>query len=131
MAPVTVEDIEARWRPLSDQESVNAQAFIADAWEELLIRRPELEANMTAGTVREGNVCRILAWAVRRVLINPEGWVQETLDDWTGRRSDLVAQGTLYFTDEELAVVTPPPETGPGVVVGRRHSVRLVRDGDA
>ena len=35
------------------------------------------------------------------------------------------------ITDEELAVVTPAPATGPGAVIGRRHSVRLVKDGDA
>lgn len=121
--PTTTADLADRWRPLTTQETVNATAFLADAWAELLSRRPKIEADMTAGTVTTANVVRVVAAMVLRVLRNPEGYDQESIDDWSGRRSSLVADGILRITSEELASVTPGRAT--------RRSVRLVRDGDA
>lgn len=121
--PATIADLEARWRPLTAEEVVNATAFLGDAWAELLSRRPNLEADVEAGAVNEANVTRVVAAMVLRVMRNPEGWAQESIDDWSGRRNDLVADGILRVTPEELAAVTP----------GRaiRRSVRLVVYGDA
>jgi hypothetical protein len=121
--PATIADIVARWRPLTTQETTNAAAFLGDAWEELLSKRPNLEADMTAETVRSGNVVRVVVAMALRILKNPDGWDQEAIDDWSGRRNQLVADGVLRVTPEELAAVTP----------GRRvrRSVRLVNYGDA
>lgn len=121
--PVTIPDLEDRWRPLVGHEITNADAFLADAWAELLSRRPNLEADLTAGTVTEANVVRVVAAMVLRVLRNPEGYDQESIDDWSGRRNALVADGILRITPEELAAVTPGRAT--------RRSVRLVVYGDA
>ncbi len=120
--PATIPDVEDRWRPLTTRENTNATAFLGDAWEELLSRRPNLEADIAAGTVRSGNVVRVVVAMVLRILKNPDGWDQESIDDWSGRRSALVADGILRVTDDELASITP----------GRalRHSVRLVNYGD-
>ncbi|MBA3781186.1 MAG: hypothetical protein H0X12_04940 [Nocardioides sp.] len=121
--PVTISDLEARWRPLSDLEPVNAAAFLEDAWAELLSRRPTLESDITAGTVTAANVIRVVSAMVLRVLKNPEGYDQESIDDWSGRRNALVADGILRITPEELAAITPGRAT--------RRSVRLVVYGDA
>lgn len=121
--PATVADIVARWRPLSTQETTNATVFLSDAWEEILGRRPALEADIASGAVRTANVVRVVAAMVLRVLKNPDGWDQETIDDWSGRRNKLVADGILRITDDELAAITPRR--------GKRHSVRLVNYGDA
>lgn len=121
--PATIADIEARWRPLVDNEVTNATAFLGDAWAEILSRRPNLEADITAGTVGTENVIRVVSAMVLRVLRNPEGWDQESIDDWSGRRNALVADGILRITDEELAAITPGRAT--------RRSVRLVVYGDA
>jgi hypothetical protein len=121
--PASIADLEARWRPLVDQEVTNAVAFLGDAWAELVSRRPSLEADVTAGTVSEDNVIRVVCAMVLRLLKNPDGWDQESIDDWSGRRNALVADGVLRVTADELASVTP----------GRaiRRSVRLVVYGDA
>lgn len=120
--PATVADIEDRWRPLTAQETTNAEAFLEDAWELLLTRRPNIEAQIADESVRERNVIRVVSWMVRRVLMNPEAWQDEAIDDWRGRRHDLVAAGVLMITPEELADVTPGR--------ARRRSVRLVAYGD-
>lgn len=121
--PATIADVEARWRPLSAQETINATAFLDDAWWLLTARLPSLEQNMTDGTVIEGNVVRVVAAMVIRVLRNPDGKVQEAIDDYSYRRAELVSAGALTITDDELSTLTPG---------GSAHvsSVRLVVYGE-
>lgn len=121
--PTQVEDVEQRFRPLSDAEKINAEAFLDDAWWMLLGRRPSLEADMDAETIQIGNVIRVVAHMVRRILMNPEGLLEEGLDDYRKRRDQLVSTGSLYVTDEELGAVTPAG-------FQRTKSVRLVAYGE-
>lgn len=121
--PAAIADIEARWRPLSAQEATNAQAFLTDAWAYLLARRPDLEATITAGTVSTDNAIRVVCAMVLRVLKNPDGWEDEAIDDWRGKRASAIASGELYATPAELADVTPGRAT--------RKSVRLVAYGES
>lgn len=121
--PVSPTDIEDRWRTLSEQETRVAQTFIDDAWALLLTRRPNLEADIAAGTVASTNVVRVVSAMVLRVMRNPEGKEFESIDDYSYRRSAIMASGVLHVTGDELADITP----------GRRvrRSVRLVVYGDA
>ena len=121
--PASTSDIEARWRPLTAQETTNATAFLGDAWALLLSRRPKIEADMTAGAVTTANVVRVVCAMVLRVLKNPDGWDSEALDDWQGRRNALTASGVLHVTSDELADITPGRK--------RRRSIRLTIYGDA
>jgi hypothetical protein len=121
--PATVADIEARWRPLTAQETTNATALLADAWALLLARRPSLEADITAGTVTAANVIRVEVAMILRVMRNPDGKVSERIDDYSYTRDAAVATGGLYVADDELADLTP--------IRARRNSVRLVVYGDA
>lgn len=121
--PVSTSDLANRWRPLTAQETVNANAFLGDAWSLLLTRRPTLETDMAAGTVTTASVIRVISAMVLRVLRNPDGKKSEGLDDYTFTRDDRMASGLLHVTPEELADVTP----------GRRgpRSVRLVIYGES
>ncbi len=120
--PAEVADIIARWRPLTAQETTNATALLADAWALLLARRPTLEADITAGTVSEENVVRVVVAMVLRVLRNPEGKLEESIDDYSYKRDAAVSTGGLYVTSDELADLTPGRR--------RQRSVRLVAYGD-
>lgn len=120
--PATTADIAARWRPLTAQETTNTNAFLGDAWALLLTRRPKIEADMTAGTVTTANVVRVVSAMVLRVLKNIDGWAEESVDDWRGKRADILASGELFVTSDELADITPGRR--------RRSSVRLVSYGD-
>lgn len=120
--PATVADLEARWRPLSGQENTNAGAFLDDAWAHVLGRRPNLEADMAAGTVSHENVVRVVSAAVLRVLKNIEGWEEESQDDWRGKRHELIASGELFLTPTEWGDITPGRAS--------RKSVRLVTYGE-
>lgn len=120
--PATTADIEARWRTMTAGERVVANALLGDAWEMLLTRRPSLEDDLTAATVRQGNVVRVVTAMVLRVMRNPDGLLSETIDDYTYRRDSIVSGGLLHVTADELADITPGRR--------RRSSVRLVTHGD-
>jgi hypothetical protein len=115
--PAVQADIEARWRPLSDAERPAAAVRLDDAWWLLTGRAPSLEADMAAGTVATQNVVRVVADIATRVLRNPEGFEVESVDDWRGQRSALVASGVLHVTDEELAAVRPSSALGAAFTV--------------
>lgn len=121
--PASIADIEARWRPLSTQEATNAAAFLDDAWAYLTSRRTTLEADLTAGTVATANAIRVVCAMVLRVLKNPDGWAEESVDDWRGKRAEVLANGELFATPSEIADVTPGRAT--------RKSVRLVVYGES
>lgn len=120
--PATTSDIETRWRPLTAQETTNATAFLNDAWAILIARRPTLEADMTAGTVSSANVTRVVVAMVLRVLRNPDGKLEESIDDYSYRRDSAMSTGGLYVSPDELADLTPGRK--------RQSSVRLVAYGD-
>lgn len=102
--PATTADLVARWRPLSTQETTNGTTFLADAWRMLRKRIPTLEADITADTSGDlaAEVVRVEATAVLRVMKNPDGKRQESIDDYSWMRDQAVSAGLLYFTDDEL-----------------------------
>lgn len=106
--PATTADLVARWRPLSDQEETNGETFLADAWRMLRRRLTTLEddiADDTTGDL-EAEVVRILCAAVLRVMKNPDGKRQESIDDYSWTRDQAVSAGLLYFGDDEIGAVT-------------------------
>lgn len=121
--PAVISDIEDRFRPLTPAEEVNATAHLEDAWQMLLSRLPNLEANMTAGTVTAANVIRVVSNMVIRILRNPEGKSEEQIDDYRYRRDALISSGALTVTADELADLTP-------AAARRINSVRLVAYGE-
>ena len=120
--PATAADVAARWRPLSEAETTVATTLLDDAWLMLVGRLPSLEDNIEAATVSEANVVRVLATMVLRVLKNPDGKLEESVDDYRYRRDSAMSAGLLYVTPDELADLTPNR--------ARQRSVRLVAYGD-
>ena len=121
--PASTSDLEARfYRALTDRELLIAPEWLDDAWQMLLDRRPTLEADLTASTVNTRTVIRVLCAMVGRILSNPEGKLEEAIDDYRYRRDSVVSSGLLHVTPEELADVTPGRK-------GRR-SVRLAIYGE-
>lgn len=104
--PATVADIVSRWRPLSAQETTNAQTFLDDAW--VMLKRHftrvgvDIEAEIAADADLEAAVVRVLCTAVLRVMKNPDGKRQESIDDYSWTRDEAASAGLLYFSDDEL-----------------------------
>lgn len=110
--PASPADVAARWRPLSSDEELVAERLLGDAWAELLVRVPTLEARLEAETLSSAVVTRVLASMVLRVLRNPDGKRIEAIDDYQYTRDDAVSSGVLYATAEELALLAEPGNTG-------------------
>lgn len=123
--PVTVNDVENRWRPLTPEQYPVAQASLDDVWALACREIPTLPANITAETVDIAIVRQVLCAAVLRVLKNPEGRTQETLEDYSYTVGDAAA-GTLYLTAEELAMLRPVSTFG----ASGAFSIRLAYDTD-
>lgn len=107
--PAVVDDLAARWRPLSDQEETNGQTFLDDAWRMLRRKVSDLEASVEADADIQGEAIRVLCAAVLRVMKNPDGFRQEGIDDHTWSRDESVSAGVLYFTDDELDALSDDP----------------------
>jgi hypothetical protein len=121
--PAGTSDLKERFfRDLTPREDQIAQTWLDDAWAMLLGRRPTLAADVTAGTVVENTVIRVLCAMVGRVFANPEGLLEESVDDYRYRRDSAVSGGLLYITPEELADVTPGRAS--------HRSIRLIAYGE-
>lgn len=121
--PAVTSDLESRWRPLSAQETTNGQTFLDDAWAILKRRVAGIETLIATDTALAAEVVRILATAVLRVMKNPDGKRQESIDDYSWTRDESVSSGLLYFTDDELDGLLP----GSGVV-GRAYMIDPLAD---
>ena len=115
--PVTVADLEARWRPLTPVEASVAASLLSDAWAIMLARVPGLEARLSS-TLSGDLVVAVESAMVLRVLRNPDGKRQETIDDYSWTRDNAVSAGLLYLSDEELSLL------GPAGAVSNAFSIR-------
>ncbi|MGN6245117.1 MAG: Gp19/Gp15/Gp42 family protein [Motilibacteraceae bacterium] len=111
--PAAVSDLVRRWRPLSDSEQIIAASLLDDAWQILLSRVALLQSRLdpadTATTVKLDPklVVAVETAMVLRVLRNPDGKRQESIDDYSWTRDNAVSAGLLYATDDELAMLAP------------------------
>lgn len=112
--PVTVSDIEVRWRPLSEAQTETAWALLDDAWAIVLSNVTDVEARLAATppTLDEALVKAVVSRMVLRVLRNPEGKSSEQIDDYKFTRDDSRTSGDLVLTDADLALLTPSSSTG-------------------
>jgi hypothetical protein len=107
--PVTTEDLEVRWRPLSSEEQALAQAALDDAWAVLNAYAGDLSAQITAGSLSDDIVRMVECQMVLRALRNPDGAKSGTvtIDDFTRSWTldSANSSGTLYVSDDELRLL--------------------------
>jgi hypothetical protein len=61
---------------------------------------------------------------VRRLMLNPDGYLREGIDDWQGQRDSVLSSGALSILDSEWATLLPTYSTR------RQGSIRLVAYGE-
>lgn len=103
--PVGVDDLAARWRPLSDEETTVAAALLADAWALATTQVPGLLAAVNNGTADFGVITAVLSAMVLRVMRNPDGVRQWSVDDYSEMRDSSVSAGALYLSEDELSLL--------------------------
>lgn len=123
--PATVSDISDRWlfeAPVPDATKV--QTWLDAAYRLLLLQDRTIATRLAADTLDEADVIDVVTAMTLRVLGNPQGKRQESIDDYAWTRDSAVSAGALYVSDSELAGLAAPYT---GVT---RGSVRLVAYGD-
>lgn len=110
MSPVTVTDLLARWQPpggapVTSVQLVQIQSLLDDAYEVLLARVPGLEARIASGDLRTGLVVKVVCEMVRPVMSNPDGFLEESIDNWTGRRDAATSTGQMQVSDDQIRLL--------------------------
>lgn len=113
VALATPEDLVARLgRDLTDVEERQAPALLGDATAVILDRFPQYAA---APTDTSTKVCCAM---VLRVLRNPNGLRQESIDDYSYTVDSSRSAGEIYLTDGEAAELRPPRHSAFSIVPG-------------
>lgn len=133
---VSTTDIEARWRPLTTDESDVAFARLEDAALRLRLARPALDAYVNALPVNalradlEQAIRVALAEAVIRYLRNPDLLRSQTIgaDGAVGIGFETDTErsaGGVFISDDDLAAIDAAVATVEGETVARVVSRRL------
>lgn len=125
-----VVDVEVRWRPLTERESIQADVLIGQA--SRMVRRlyPTTDARIAAGTLELEEVTDVVAGMVKRAMIggDVEGVTQQnqTAGPFVRQVSFANPMGNLYFSAVDRQVLgetsrraftvdlTPTPYGWPG-----------------
>lgn len=101
---LTIDDIEARWRPLTDEEKIPAVTLIGDviAWAHTIAPglQGRLDADLSGNFTR--NVTRILASAVIRVMKNPHAYRTEQDGSYSYTLDRAISAGELTLPGASL-----------------------------
>jgi Phage protein Gp19/Gp15/Gp42 len=109
----TVEDVEAVWRPLDADERSQADRLLVMASGLARQAVPTVDARVAASTAFADVTSAVVASAVVRVLVNPDGWTQRAEGPFSATFAS--GSGRLYLSEEELALLRPPVTSLAGV----------------
>jgi hypothetical protein len=108
--PVDISDLLARWQPPGGATPTQAQlnlgqALIDDAWEVIVARVPGVSDRLASGDLRSALVVKVVCDMVRPVMGNPDGFLEESIDNWTGRRDAATSTGQMVISDDDLRLL--------------------------
>lgn len=81
--------------------------LIEKAEHRILAKVPNVEDRLASGDLDADTLNGVIEDMVLRVASNPDGKKSESIDDYAWTRDVSVAAGTLYLSDEELALLLP------------------------
>lgn len=119
----TWEDVQGRWRPLTEDQQTQATLHLGDASALLRTLVPDLTDRIAADT--SGDLARVAlskaAGAVKRYMENPRGakQMQETIGprNYGITLPDGQATG-VFFTEDELTALQPTAATAGSHAIG-------------
>lgn len=105
-SPAGVGDIAARYqRALTADETRVLDAAIQDSYAILLAADPTIDERWPTSPVLMALVVQVQAAMIIRVLRNPDGKLEESIDDYRYRLDSAVSTGALYVSAAELALL--------------------------
>jgi len=108
----TTQDVEGIWQGLTSQQEARSVGLLDYASAMLRQALPSIDEWLASGQVSEVLVRSTVANAVRRVLANPDGKAQESIDDYSWTRAANAASGEILYTSEDLAALRPVGQAG-------------------
>ena len=108
-SPATELDLSNRsLRTLSDQEKSVGGYLLEDAWNIITTQVPSVAERLDVvplDTAFQSVVVQVQCAMVLRVLNNPDGKLEEAVDDYRYRLDQAVSTGALYLSDAERALL--------------------------
>lgn len=108
-------DVAERWRTLTEDEAAVADRLAADASDMVRERWADVDARIAAGSLSLDSVRRVVAYMVKRAMINANAEGLESRAQTAGPFSvnDKFANptGALYFTAADVLVFEPEGST--------------------
>lgn len=107
----SVDDVVARWRPLSEAEAVVVETLLSDASNMVRLRWPDIDARIADSAVVADAVVRIVAGMVRRAMLNRGSEGVESGSHTTGPFGDSVKftnpNNNLFLTADDIRALDP------------------------
>lgn len=108
-----VPDVEVRWRPLTQQETTQAEVLLSDASRMVRRQYPRTDERIAAGTLEREEVAAVVAGMVKRAMIGAdvEGVTQQNQTAGPFARQVTFANpmGNLYFSAADKLVLGETP----------------------
>lgn len=93
--------------PEGDEVDRAIERVISKAWTRILDRYPNIEERITAGRPSVDTVTGVIEDMVLRVLRNPNGYRQVSIDDYNRTIDAALSAGRLYIADDEASLLAP------------------------
>lgn len=102
----TVEDLEAAWRPLSEQDQARAEALINRASRKVRRRWTDVDDRIAAGTLDAEDISDVVLEMVQVAMTQIPGVAQQSEGSGPFSQSATYTNpnARLYFTDDMIAV---------------------------
>jgi hypothetical protein len=105
----TSDDVESRWRPLTDDEKAIANTLLDDASDMIRTRWADVDDRISAGSLTEDSVLRVVAGMVKRAMINGATEGVDSMAQGAGPFSQNLKysnpNGNLYLTREDIRLL--------------------------
>jgi hypothetical protein len=118
--------IQRSLRPLTSTELAWGTVRLRDAFTQIITTLPTVAARVDAGVVTDPFnqlVIQIQCSMVLRVLANPDGVLEETIDDYTRRLDAASSSGALYLTPQELTLLSTGSGSAGGAFTIRPYGI--------
>lgn len=106
-ALATLEDVEAVWRPLADDEWIQVDRLLTIASAVARSRVALIDERIAAGTLDADLVANVVASMAVRATKNPDGVRSTTVDDVAITFDTARTGGGVSITPEEIALLSP------------------------
>ncbi|MET0887978.1 MAG: Gp19/Gp15/Gp42 family protein [Mycetocola sp.] len=95
-------DLVAVWRPLTTDEQSSVDGLLIEASNKLRAEVPGIDTRVLTDALTAANAKSAVVNAVKRIFMNPEGYLTETIDGYVYRFDSAISRGEVYISSTDL-----------------------------